>query len=217
MTKLIIFLFCINLSCFAAAPKLTPDTYKTLEKGELIILKKKIEGKAWPELSVYTLINATPLESVAIFAAYDYQKDYVPNLIKSIPKTKSPMNVEVDYEMDLPWPLGTSKYIHGHFLEKPDKHTYKVRWYMIKSDSAEKVRGFATFHPYGNKTLMEYVSFVDPKSILAGVFKKLMVSDVKKTIHAIIDTIADLKKKNPAIISKYSKKINGALAGKVVY
>lgn len=191
---------------------------------KIITETKEIEGEVWPEVTAKALIKATPLESVAIFAAYDYQKNYVPNLLKSevaleeVSSNKN--NTHVSYKMDMPWPISDSEYVHGHELTKPAPDQYKVRWYMVKSDSAENVRGYALFAPHPtqkNFTLLSYVSLVSPKSFFAGALKKLMVGDVVNSLEAIRSTTEKLVKENPDLVKKYQDKIRLVLSGKPAY
>lgn len=195
-----------------------------LSGSEIKPVAREIEGEVWPELTAKVLIKARPLESAAIFAAYDYQINYIPGLIKSkviAEKVDKEVNdTRVAYTLEMPWPLSNSQYIHGHELTQPKKDVYKVRWYMIESDSADNVQGSATFapHPQNPKyTLMTYVSLVSPKSFAAGIFKKIMVGDVIKSLKAIRETTEELKLKNSPLLKKYSTKITSVLAGQKAY
>lgn len=185
---------------------------------------KEIKGEVWPEVKAQVLIKASALESVAIFAAYDYQQEYVPDLIDSevISEeiTATTNDTHVRYTLKMPWPLGNSKYVHAHELSQPEKDTYKVKWSMIKSDSAEKVEGDAVFKPHpenANYTLMTYTSLVSPKSFFAGIFRDLMVEDVTKSLKAIRSTTEALVQKNPGLVKTYTDKIGDVLSGKKAY
>lgn len=214
---------------FCLATILAPFTFSGYAESQLLgtkITPKTVEVKdeVWPRVEAQALIKASPLASTAIFAAYDYQKNYIPNLLESKVTlenvTKGKNDTHVTYKLDMPWPLSDSSYIHGHELTSPDNGSYKVRWYMIKSDSAENVQGHALFAPHPqnpNYTLMTYVSLVSPKSFLAGIFKKIMVGDVIKSIEAIRSTTEKLSKENPALVQKYQDKIKNVLAGKPAY
>lgn len=192
--------------------------------AEIVAETKVIKGEVWPEITTKVLIKTPPLAAVAIFAAYDYQKNYVPNLIKSqvsFEEVKGKENAtHVSYKMDMPWPISDSVYIHGHELTAPAKDSYKVRWYMVESDSADNVKGFALFepHPANPKfTLMTYKSLVSPKSFFAGALKKIMVGDVIKTLEAIRVAIEEAAQKKPELIKNYSDKIKKVLSGKPAY
>ena len=85
--------------------ELTPAELKSMEAREWILKTKDVEDSPWPEITYYALVEASPLESIAIFAAYDIQKDYVPNVIKSTPvKHITPTDVHTAYELQMPFP-----------------------------------------------------------------------------------------------------------------
>ncbi|MCR9205428.1 MAG: hypothetical protein NXH75_12670, partial [Halobacteriovoraceae bacterium] len=126
----------------------------------------------------------------------------------------------VQYALDMPWPLSDSHYTHGHELTKLKDNSFKVRWYVVKSDSAEMVKGHAIFRPHPTlkgQTQMSYVSLVRPKSFLAGIFKKIMVGDVIKSLTAIKTTTENLTKTDKELVKKYQDKIRQVLAGKRAY
>ena len=131
----------------------------------------------------------------------------------------SPTEVHTQYEMDLPWPLSVSRYVHGSILQRyeEDKRGYKVKWYLVESDTAKSVNGEAIFIPLSNnRTLMKYRSHMDPTSIFAGLIKNKMFSDVKKSIDAIVNHI-EFCTDEKEILTKYTGYIERALKGEKVY
>ncbi|MCP4913187.1 MAG: hypothetical protein GY909_08705 [Oligoflexia bacterium] len=202
---------------FSPLNLLSEEQFKDLENGKMVIVKEKLKDYVWPRLHVFSYVKSTPLNAMGIFAAYDHQKNYVPNVIKSnVVEVKSATNILVEYELKMPWPLDNGVYTHGHHLNKSEQG-YKLDWYLVKSNSADHVEGYAIFRNWGKKTLMYYNSLVDPKSIFGGVLKKLMVKDVEKTLKAIIKEIEVVDQSKPELKQKYSDKITKALQGKKPY
>ncbi len=197
---------------------------KIKEKGP-IVSTRKIAEKVWPEVIVKAYIPAAPLESAAIFAAFDYQKKYIPNLVESKVvkevKNEKGLQINVLYEMDMPWPISNSEYINGHYLQsQSNKGSYSVHWFMVESDSADALEGSATFSPFPNEkeaSLMVYKAHVDPKSFLAGALRKFMVKDVRSSVDATIKEIKKLKGNHPDLIKKYSDIFRDILSGKRAY
>jgi hypothetical protein len=197
--------------------ELTEAETKTLQEGKFVVKIQEIKGSAWPEITYYALIEASPLEAIGIFAAYDIQKDYVPNVIKSsVVKHITATDVHTEYELHVPFPLSNAHYTHGAKLFQYDSD-YELTWYMVKSTSTDEVRGSAYFTPSAGKTLFRYQSYIRPKSIFGGLVKKLMLKDVEKTISAIRSHIEKLKRENSPLLTKYSEFINRALKGEFVY
>ncbi|TNF31877.1 MAG: hypothetical protein EP319_00915 [Deltaproteobacteria bacterium] len=198
---------------------LTDDEWKIVNSGQYVVKKKKMKDSAWPELTIYTTIDATPQECMAIYAAFDHQKNYVPNLLKSdVIKVVDATTIHTAYEMDLPWPLSTSKYIHGTHLDPENNGIYSLSWFLVESDVSERVQGKSYFFPPKNplipqaqKTLWVYQSFIDPKSLLAGIFKNTMVSDVTASLDAIKKEIIRARDQDPKLMQKYIKILEDSL------
>ncbi|MBK26847.1 MAG: hypothetical protein CME70_22790 [Halobacteriovorax sp.] len=190
--------------------------FKTLRNRGFVVKKKNINKSAWPELTIYFSVKASPLETLALFIAYEHQKNYVPGLIKSdVIKQVSPVEIHTAYEMEMPWPLSNSKYIHATVLKKNKFDIFRVDWKMIESNSADIVKGFAEFYPQDDKTIFKYRSFINPKSFLAGLFKKTMIKDVKKSLAAIRNE-AERVKGTPQG-KEFIKLIELAMSGKYAY
>lgn len=196
---------------------LTEMELKSLNDREFVIKTIDVQGSPWPEIIYYAVIDSTPLESVGLFAAYDIQKDYVPNIIKSVvSKNVSPTDIITDYELHLPFPLSNARYSHGARLYQFGED-YAIEWYMVESTSSEDVKGNAYFTPYNGKTLFRYKSYIKPKSMLGSLVKKAMMKDVNETISAIRNFIEKNKREKTEINSKYSEFITRSLKGEFVY
>ena len=197
--------------------ELTKEEVKLINARELVIKTREIKGLVWPELTFYMVIDATPLDSMAIFSGYDLQKDYIPDMLKSQPvKHVSATDVQTAYEMHMPFPISNAVYIHGAKIFR-HQNDYETQWYMVESTSAEEVKGSAYFQPMNGKTLLRYRSLVVPKSILGSLVKKVMMRDVEKSLVSIRSYTEKMKRENPALVIKYSEFITRALNGEFVY
>jgi hypothetical protein len=203
---------------------ITEEMYKVFNKKDhqtfanrgFVIKKKNVNKSAWPELTFYFQVEATPLQAISVFAAFEHQINYVPGLLKSkVIKQESPILVHTEYEMDMPWPIPNSKYVHASILKQLDSDSYRMDWYMIKSNSAEIVKGFAEFYPREGKTIFKYQSFINPKSFLAGLFKKTMIKDVQASLEAIRSEIE--KQKGTGKGNEFVGLILKSLSGKFAY
>lgn len=217
-----IFIFMI-FSSLAQAQKvsliaeLSIGEIEKIEAGELVLKTQDKSGSAWPEITLYTLVEASPLESMGIFSALDYQKDYVPNVLVSNPiKHISSVEVITQYELRVPFPLSNAHYTHGSIVHQYEKD-FELTWYRVSSTSTDEARGSAYFTNYKNKTLFRYRSYIKPKSIFGSLVKKIMLKDVQSTVKAIKDHIEKLKKANSDKIPHYSALITRSLNGEFVY
>ena len=190
---------------FAMTPsaELNQTELAKLINKELIIHSKEIPRCPWPEITVFTLIDVSPVEAAALFSNYQDHKTYIPDLIKSDPSRKLADNETiVDFEMRLPWPFANSKYSTGNILTRLDNNEYEVYWYLVESDSLIDSKGTVQFIPYGKMTLLKYQSFIHPGSKLASVLSSKVKGGITKTVQAIVTYIEETKKNNPEKMQK---------------
>lgn len=213
---LILLLSLLQLSHAAELP-LSPEQVQTLESGELVVVETPQEDSPWPLVQAYKLLKSDPETAMGIFAAYDYQKEYVPNMLTSNPVLQSsPTEVQVEYRLKMPWPLNPVRYLHDHRLSRKDE-VYRLDWWMIQSTSAEALKGFTEFHPYksDSRVLMIYESSITPKSSFAKLFKGVMISDVRQSLTAITEEIEKRSlKKDDELGLKYRQILQSSLDGK---
>jgi len=197
---------------------LTISDHNKIKRGELINKERKIKGSPWPEISVFASIDATAKESCSVFYAYHEHKDFLPDLLSSVPvKYLSPTELILKFEMRIPWPLKNSKYISGNKLAVYGEGGYKIEWYHVVSNSSKDSHGMVIFLPYNKRTLFIYKSFVNPKSILAGLFRKRVLKEVLRSAKAIISRIESIKKNKKGKLREYIMSLNKSLNGKYIY
>lgn len=212
--------FLVNLACAHSLSSLSTEELIKLKKGEVLTVtfaSEEFKNAPWPVVKVYQLIDATPLQAVSIFGALDYQEKYVPKTLKSDPiKHLSSTEVLTEYEIEVPFPLQNATHVHGSILKKiPNGH--ELSWYRVSSNSTEEAKGFARFTAYENKTLMEYQTFIIPKSIFGALVKKIMVKDVTNTVTAIKNHVEKLVKENHPLLKKYVDFTEKSYKGENVY
>lgn len=215
MKKLLIniaLVLCTINPLFSAELKLSKEQVAKLKAGEMVVIEQKIENKAWPKLEIYQLIEGE-LEKVAgLFAYYPEQIKYIPNLLKSDAFEPEINNTYVRYQMDLPWPMSDPFYTHAHQAARVGED-YKISWKMISSDVADSVEGSAQFSRFDGTTLMYYQNSVDPKSLFAGIFKKLMIKDIQSALKATKHFIEKSVVQNPELTEKSVLFLQNSLRG----
>ena len=209
---LIILIALITFKTFATdLSVLSRSEREELYQGKLILKSYEVQDQAWPRVEVFALIDSEVLEFAAFFCDFERQTEYIPDLLKAnILEHESALNIPVEYEMHLPFPLSNAKYTHAHSISKNDDDSYRVSWSVITSSVAEKVSGSSLFIPSAQKTLWHYSSHVTPKSALAGLFSSSMKSDTLKSLEATKQAFLSFKKVNPealkAMANAFSKK-----------
>jgi len=212
MNKLFFFVlfFLFNTIIFASISDKSEIEMQTLLSGKLIVKKEIIKDTPWPKVTILSIINATPLESISIFTAYNEHKDFIPDLLTSkVIKEITKTDVHISFELNIPWPLSNSKYVTGNKLSREKNNSYQVKWYFVKSDSSKDNYGKVVFSPYKDKTIMEYQNFTQPKSSLAKLFKKKMIKKTKETVIEIKNRIETISKtsKIKTYIAELEKKL----------
>lgn len=213
------------MTCTALSVELNEEQIKNIKETKLVLTTEKIKDKVWPKVIVKAYLEAPALESAAIFAEFDHQPAYIPNMKSSkVVKeevTEQSNDIHIQYIMDMPWPISDSEYINGHnFSQNKEDFSYKVSWYQVKNDNAKSVNGHAIFTPFPGvqgATLMQYEAHVDPSSFMAGALRKFMVRDVKASVEAVQNEVKKLKKTNPESIKKFVDKFQAVLSGKPAY
>lgn len=189
-----------------------------LLNNRIIIKYKNVRKSAWPEVTIFKLIKATPRECAAVFSYYPDQIQYSPDLMESRPiRYVTPTDVHVRFKFDMPWPVSNTVTITGNRLSVRAVNRFQVEWYFIKSDSSENNRGSAQFIPFENFTVYRYHSFIKPKSSLARLFKKQMIKNLKKSCLAFESYMMMLKKNKPHLLKKYLTVMENVLRGEFVF
>lgn len=182
-----------------------------------VVKTYKVKGAPWPKIDVYISIQASALDSVAVYYALEYQQEYVPDLLQSKPvKQISPTEIYTRYRYHVPWPFTDSIYVNGSKLEK-NGSDYSVNWYMVENDSADEVYGKATFIDHGGETILHYENFVKPKAFLAILLKRIPRTNTLAAVQAIKAQIEKLRTQNSLLLNLFRQRIEDALKGKYPY
>ena len=178
------FLFLGSVSAQKMLDALSPDQLKQLNNGELIVTSREIPGGVWPELTVYTKVNA-PVSAVGdVFLDYDNAQNYIPNLVSAKIIAQPEPNVrDVEYTSKMPL-LGKSTYSVRNWFEITAGGT-TVRWKLLQSPMAEISDGSLHVEPMEGGCVMRYTNYVKPKSSIAILAKGAAQSEVRKTVTAI--------------------------------
>lgn len=202
-------------------PPLSPEELAKLRDNELILTTRPVKDAPWPELTIWKLIHASPEECAAIFSNYPGQVDYSPDMMEAVPlKQVTATDVHVSFKMDMPWPIANTVTVTGNRLSRLEDGSYRVEWYLVKSDSVKESRGTARFFPYNGKTrqtLYRYRSFNFPTSSLAPMIKGRMIKGTKKCALAYVTYVERVKKENPTLMKHCITQMNRALNGEKIY
>jgi len=212
ITYLILFSLTIN-----AKVNFTPEQVVKLKNKEILININYKNNKSWPTFNLISYLDTSALEAFAVFSQFNLQKKYVLNVIESKAKQEKANIVDVNYILDLPWPIPNAKYTNRHEFSKISKNEYLLKWKQLKSTSADECFGEARFFEQDGKTLISYRNYIKPSSALAFLFKSKMKKDTLKNLKVIIKIINDWTKNKNSNYQNSMKKINLILSNKIAY
>jgi hypothetical protein len=192
--------------------ELSPSQQAEVKKGEQILITEDIEGKPWPKVKVYRIIDATPEEVAAVFCDFSNAKSFVPKLLKSeISNRVSPTVVEVDYGVDVPI-LPDEYYTVRNTIKSTGKDTYKIEWKLLRAVQTKDSLGSMRVEPFGDgKCLMAYHNLVVPGSGMAGLLRGKAIEQMRDTVTAIGEHAESQKTGNPAGLKKQVEALRAAL------
>ncbi len=163
------------------ADALTADQISQLKSGQLVVTSRTITGGAWPELTVYTLVNAPVSVVESVFRDYAHAQDFQKGLISAnVLEHPSPDVYVVAYTSKLPLVGKTTNTVQNTFESSSGGLT--VSWKLLKSDTADVSDGSLRVEPYGNGSILRYTNYVQPKSAIAGLAKWAAADSVKTTV-----------------------------------
>ncbi len=204
--------------------KLSPGELNRIEQGELVYKEKEVEGSVWPERKIYAVIPVEPVEAAAVFADYEYQKEYIPDMVEAtVIRQDSPTETVVSYLVEMPWPVVKEEFTNSHTIKtyrEDGGDGYLIAWEQLDGSSAENSHGSARFEPYDEgRCIMEYTSFIQPKSALAGLgfVEKKGKENLKKSVTALIDEIIEVRRNKTNLLLEQLQQLQAALDGTYVY
>ena len=194
-------LIAIALGLFAQqAPTLTPAQRAALEVGRTVVTTEQRPTSAWPAVTVYALIDATPEQAAAIFTDVESHSQYIGSVTKSrISRVIDNATMEVDYTLKLPVVSDEDYTVRDHISRAGD--TYRVDWTLVRASSTAGTVGHALFMPYTNArtaragTLLKYHNFVTPGSRLAGIpfVRNRASAEVRETTESIVKRVGAMR------------------------
>ena len=164
---------------------LTPDEASKLKSGKIVKRVLPLKDKSWPQVTIMKIIPFTPKQNMEVYSQLDQHKNFIPDLIKSKIISKSEKEIDVAFEMKMPFPVPNSVYTTRNIFENHGDDT-KLSWSLIKSNQMKATEGSVVFEVYEGQTLFTYINHIAPDSSFAGLFKGRVEEDVEKTVKIII-------------------------------
>lgn len=197
----------LTLPTFCFGNELVSTSEKqVLAQGSMVKTVNWKEGFIWPEVKIITLLNHSPLDNLNVFLNFETHKTYIPDMLESrVVKKVSANQMEVYFEMEMPWPVKKATHTTNNVITKNEDGSYTLKWNLVKADRLKATDGYMRFYPYEGKTLLEYVTLIVPNSSLAAMFKDRVASDVEKSVKKITKHLTTTLDKRDAQFSTSQK------------
>lgn len=180
-----------------AIAELSAAERQTIDSGSQVVRQDVVANSAWPRVTVYQFIEATPEEAAAVFTDYARHSTYFPGLTKSVVRSIAPRVAEVDYVLEVPVFRDEDYTVRDSLSTYNGRTSYRVDWRQVRARTAKGIMGSARFEPYRNArlgkdgTLIAYVSFVTPGQLLAGFFKSRALHQVRESVSALAKRVEE--------------------------
>lgn len=153
---------------------------------------KDVQGSAWPSVTVYQIVKATPEEVAAVMFDYALHTQMFEGVTKAQAVTPGAAKTDIDYTMVLPAVFGVSlppeNYTVTDILSKMDGG-FKIDWTFVKASSIQDCSGSVKFEANGSNTLVAYTNFINPPTKY-GSLAKLVKSMAIKRVHETVTGLA---------------------------
>ncbi len=177
--------------------ELSEEARNQIDAGKLYAPEPMdVEGSAWPEVTVYQRVEATPMEAAAVMFDYPLHTKIFEGVTKSEPKFPGARSTEVAYRMTFPRIIGFPAipdeiYTVLDVLDTFGNGGYQISWTKVAASSLKDTYGAAKFERIDHRyTLVSYTSLISPpKPALARIITKLAIGRVHDSVKALVKYI----------------------------
>ena len=187
-----------------AGERLSESERQRLERGELIVKTRPVEGYPWPEVTVYGQIAASAAEVMAVYADFEGQAGYLPGLVESrIVKRLSPSSFHVSYEYEVAGP--NERYT---VLAEVSRSSggFRTTWELVRARYARRLSGQVRVEASGSGALVEYTSRVDPGFFGVSLGSpETTVKQLRETVQALGARVERLRVQQPEKLGELTR------------
>lgn len=163
------------------AGDLSASQLDQVKSGQMVVTQKNMPGGVWPQITVYTLVNASIPTIAGVFKDYAHAQEFQPSIVSAkVIAQPSPNVFNVEYIQKMPV-FGTTNFtVQNTYTESAA--SLDVKWTLLQSAMAEISDGSLRVEPFGGSSLMRYTNYVKPKSSIAVLAKGAALGEVKNTV-----------------------------------
>lgn len=171
---------------------LTASERRGLERGELIVKTRDVEGYPWPEVRVYRWVEASPGEVMGAYVDFESQVGYLPHLAESrIVRRLSRNSFHVSYEYEV---IGPNERHRVLAVVSRSPGGFQLTWELVTARYARRLSGQMRVEEASPGSIIEFANRVDP-----GFFGRLFgspgttVRRMRETVQALATYVEQLR------------------------
>ena len=201
---------------------LTSAEWTAVAQGDVVLHRWPVANGPWPHLRLYRFIDASPEQSVAMFADYEHQTAYNADLKQATAGRRlDSARTEVFYRYASNVPMVSDvTYTVLDQIHREANDTYVITWHLISGSKVRSTDGSARFVPWRNPataregTLLTYDNLVVPDFVGAsfGFVRDKAVAAMRDAVDAIaVETVRERTSDRP-LLDRQVTALRAALA-----
>lgn len=195
----------------AGHERLSEAERRQLEQGVLIVQTREVQSYPWPEVRAYRRVLASPEEVMAVYADFESQAGYFPNLVESrIVRRLSPTSFHVSYEYEVAGPNERYTVLAAVSLTATG---FRMTWDLVRARYMRRLSGHMNVERFGSAALIEYTNRVDPGffGIRLG-SPETTVRQLRQTVEALANHVEWLRVAQPAKLEALVRALRSVLS-----
>lgn len=171
-----------------------------------------VPGYPWPEVTVYRQVRASPEEVMALYADFEGQARYLPELVTSrVVERVGPATLHVFYEYEVTGP--NERYTVAVTVARLEAGL-EARWELLAARYARRLSGHLRVRPHAGGALIEYASRVDPGTLGATLGSPAsVVRSLQNTVQALAGEIERRRAVEPEAVGDLVRRLAAMLDG----
>lgn len=208
--------FAAELAFAGAYDELSAKEQNSIQSGSMVVHTEDGDGSAWPKITAYQRVEATPEEVTAVFADYELHSKLFSRITKSKISKCNGRCTDVDYTMSLKGipgnPLPDENYTTRDCVSTYGNGAYRVEWTKVRADNIQHIEGTLRVEQLGTGSLVSYYNFIIPhKPELAKFIASMAIKQVRDTTNALAKQVTNERKSNQEQLARQLEELRKQL------
>ena len=197
----------------APLPTLDPADARRIEAGETVAHERPVASYSWPEVLIYRRSTASPTALMAVYADFEAQSSWVPDVVTSRVVGRDAPNVaRVLYEYAVAGP--NERYTLTMTVSR-EGDGWQAGWALVSARYTRRLEGSIRVIPRGEGSLVIYTTLVDPGALGAtfGTPASLAIH-IARTAEALTKRTEHFVSAEPARLAALVEALNAMVSSR---